>query len=296
MKNRQIQIIAARSGSQRQIFLWSLVLNAGRIPHQVELRKPEWLILVMPEHEAATVAEIAAYEAENRNWPPPLHTAGASHVFLAKRPVVIPVIGLLVAAYAITGPWRDNARWFAAGAVATNAMKEGAEWWRVFTALMLHADSVHLLGNVAIGGLLAYYLCRLTGSGVGWLLVLLAGGLGNTVNVLLRGGDFESVGFSTAVFAMVGLLTGLRFVRLTSMQEVLIGAGGALSLLAFLGSEGQRTDLGAHLWGLLAGLLLGVVAARSGLLRAAVLRPVQVVTGLLAACIMAGAWWLALAG
>ena len=286
--------IAAQAPGQRQILLWALVLSAAEIPHRVIFVRPLWQLWVSAQDEAAAQTELAAYEAENHNWPPAPPAADDS-VFLVARPVVIPVIGSLPVFYALSGAWEQGSRWFVRGAATTASILEQREWWRVVTALTLHADVLHLLGNAVIGGVLAYFLCRLTGSGFGWLLILLAGGLGNTLNVLLRGSGFESVGFSTAVFGTVGILGGLRVARLTSAQDVLIGAGGALSLLALLGSEGERTDLGAHLWGLVAGLLLGLIVARSGMLRWAVLPRWQVAAAVAGLTLVAGAWWLALA-
>jgi membrane associated rhomboid family serine protease len=286
--------IAAQAPGQRQILLWALVLSAAEIPHRVIFVRPHWQLWVSAQDEAAAQAELAAYEAENHNWPPAPPAADDS-LFLVARPVVIPVIGGLLAFYALSGAWEQESFWFVHGAATTTGILEQREWWRVVTALTLHADVLHLLGNAVIGGVLAYFLCRLTGSGFGWLLILLAGGLGNAINVVLRGSGFESVGFSTAVFGTVGILAGLRVARLTTAQDVLIGAGGALSLLALLGSEGERTDLGAHLWGLIAGFLLGLIVARGGMLRWAVLPRWQAVAAVTALGIVAGAWWLALA-
>ncbi|MCE1226661.1 MAG: hypothetical protein LWW87_09280 [Geobacteraceae bacterium] len=48
------------------------------------------------------------------------------------------------------------------------------------TALTLHADLQHLLGNLTIGGLFVFLLCRETGTGLSWFLLLAAGGLGQS--------------------------------------------------------------------------------------------------------------------
>jgi len=285
--------IVAQAPGQRQILLWALVLSAVEIGHRVVFARHHWQLLVAIEDEAAAQQELAAYEAENHDWPP-MPAADDDSLFLVERPVVIPVVGGLLAIHVLSGTWRQGGDWFTNGAATTTSILEQHQWWRVITALTLHADVLHLLGNVVIGGVLAYFLCRLTGSGFGWLLILLAGGLGNAVNVLLRGSGFESVGFSTAVFGTVGILAGLRVARLTSAQDVLVGAGGALSLLALLGSEGERTDLGAHLWGLVAGFLLGLVVARTGMLCWAVLPRWQVTAAVVGLMLLVGAWWLAL--
>ena len=62
---------------------------------------------------------------------------------------------------------------------------------------------------------------------------------------------------STAVFAAVGILCGCNLRRFT-LRGVLLPLGAGVGLLAMLGSSGDRTDLGAHLWGLLVGLACGI--------------------------------------
>ena len=102
---------------------------------------------------------------------------------------------------------------------------------------------------------------QIQGIGFGLSAIILSGATGNLVNVLAHGGDHLSVGFSTAVFSIIGMLSmyqvveqrqpfGIRF-----FIPLLAGAG----LLAMLGSSGVRTDLGSHLFGLLSGLLYGLV-------------------------------------
>ena len=120
---------------------------------------------------------------------------------------------------------------------------------------------MHLAGNCLIGGLVIHLLCKVLGYGSGWLLLLLAGAGGNLLNVALRQGPHFSVGLSTSVFAAIGILTGLQIVRFRtrSLRECLLPLGAGAGLLAFLGSEGVRTDLGAHLFGFLVGIGCGAV-------------------------------------
>ncbi|MBU0908067.1 MAG: rhomboid family intramembrane serine protease, partial [Proteobacteria bacterium] len=118
-----------------------------------------------------------------------------------------------------------------------------------------------LLGNVIIGGIIIHFLCKILGSGLGWFLVLVAGTAGNAFNILLRTGQHLSVGFSTAVFGAIGILTGLELKRQFRIKGVLLPLGAGLSLLAMLGSGGERTDLGAHFWGLAVGCGIGVLVA-----------------------------------
>ena len=170
-------------------------------------------------------------------------------------------MGALLLFYWITGPWQDGGVWFEAGLVNWEAITSQGEWWRLITGLTLHADPVHVLGNVVIGGIVIHFLCKILGSGLGWLLVLLAGTAGNTMNIFFHSEQHLSVGFSTAVFAAVGILTGLELKRSFRLKNVILPLGAGASLLAMLGSGGERTDLGAHFWGLVAGGAVGVFAA-----------------------------------
>jgi membrane associated rhomboid family serine protease len=274
--------------------LWSLVLLAVDIPHELLRQEGEWLLLVPAGQEAAARREIVSFEEENRNWPPPAQAA-PDRFSLAPghHPPTVVLMGTLLIFHLITGPWSAGSPWFKTGAVAGGRILEGGEWWRLVTGLTLHADPVHLAGNVLIGGLLVHFLCKRLGSGLGWLLILLAGILGNLLNILLRG-EHSSVGFSTAVFGAVGLLSGLRMRKGAGFgRGLLLPLGAAFSLLAFLGTEGERTDLGAHLWGVAAGLLLGAGAAHAPFVPRLGTSRWQAALFLLSLLIVASSWVMA---
>lgn len=279
--------IAAAGAGKQEARTWSTVLAAARIPHRLVRRPGGWQILVRPELSEAALAELAAFAKENParpEEPPPPPPAGG-------KPLIIPVLALLPVAYLLAGPGDRLGR----GAVETAAILKEGQWWRLLTALFLHADALHLLGNLALGGVLAYAVCRLLGNGLGWLLILLSGILGNLINVLLREPGFRSLGFSTAVFGMVGILAGLRLGRCRAIdgRALLLAAGAALALLALLGSGGERTDLGAHLWGMICGIGLGWASAAGGLWQRRPSRHLQTAAGLLALFLTAAAWMAA---
>jgi membrane associated rhomboid family serine protease len=150
--------------------------------------------------------------------------------------------------------------WVDRGAVSS-AILEG-EWWRTVTALTLHADFLHLISNLLLGIVTIGTVRQLIGKGTGWLLVLSSGIAGNWINILVQPSGHLAIGASTAVFGSIGIITGLR---LTGNEEspwrFWIPLGGGLALLGILGS-GKGTDLGAHLFGFLSGLVLGISAAK----------------------------------
>jgi membrane associated rhomboid family serine protease len=87
------------------------------------------------------------------------------------------------------------------------------------------------------------------------------GMLGNFLNIVLRQEQHLSVGFSTAVFATLGIFTGLKlqFNKTTALKDVILPLGAGAGLLVFFGSEGARTDIGAHFFGFLCGLIAGII-------------------------------------
>lgn len=270
----------------------ALLLEAVGLRAVVQEIGDECLVIVAPHEAARARHEIDAWLAENRARPepPPRQPLAGGLRGVAGYALVVVLVALAVTNLAFD---RD---WLAAGGIDGAAMRAG-EWWRALTALTLHADVAHLAANVFFGGLFGGFSGRYLGSGVAWLLILLAGAAGNIVNVLVLGPGHRAIGASTAVFAALGLLGSLGWAgRRRSVQGRLYRFGpivAALALLAFTGSGGERTDVGAHLWGFAAGLGAGWLAAfipRAVLLRAAV----QGAAGLLAVGALAAAWVLAL--
>jgi len=245
--------------------LWSLVLYAAQIQHSLRHGEAGWQLLVSEENISHAMEELRLYAEENRNWPPERAARIKREVMVEKAPTVLPVMGGLAVFYAITGGWEGHSHWFASGVLDRALVVSDGQWWRLITALTLHADSVHLLGNIFFGGLLLYCLCRYLGSGIAWFAVLLTAVIANAINMFLHDNPYHSIGFSTAVFGMVGMLSGLRLRRIGGWQEMVLALGSAAGLLALMGSSGERTDLGAHFWGVTVGLLVGMILAARGL-------------------------------
>ncbi|ACD96069.1 rhomboid family intramembrane serine protease [Trichlorobacter lovleyi] len=277
--------------------VWAVVLASKGIPYSQETEQGQWRLLVPAEQLSAAVREISLYEDENRNWPPlpPLRPALDSGTY-----TTLSILILLAAFHnlvrsdlvTVAGNYPD---WFSSGMMQSGKIMDG-EWWRLVTSLTLHADLSHLLGNLCIGGVFVVLLCREMGSGLAWTLLLGAGLLGNLVNGYIQPATHNSIGASTAVFGVVGILAGLSVRRYSQLKKRrwAVPVAAALSLLVLIGSEGKNTDVGAHFFGLLAGLLLGlfteVLIGRYGY-------PGRFLNVLLAVCsclLVVTAWWYAL--
>ena len=282
--------------SRRKFRLWALVLEARGLPCRLEQQAGHWLLLVPQDLLPQALEELRCYEAENRNWPPPL----APPVPLQSNSLItLSVLALLGIFHNLTNlDIADfNGRlidWLQLGNADAGAIRAG-QWWRTVTALTLHADGLHLLGNLLIGGFFIDRLNREVGAGRGWLLVLAAGTLGNLANALLQPSDHRAVGLSTAVFGAVGILAvrSLRHHRHSLRRRWPLPLAAALALLGLLGSGGEHTDIGAHLWGFVVGLGLGWLSALMWPPRQTVNGLSNLLAGLGAATLVVGAWLMA---
>lgn len=141
------------------------------------------------------------------------------------------------------------------------------EWWRPFTALFLHADLGHLVGNLAGGLVFASLVARLVGPVRGWAMILACGTFGNAITSRLTYPEpFVSLGASTAVFAALGILSGLGLAETlrdrAHLPWVRITAPifGGIILLGWLGGgHDPHTDVLGHVFGFSSGLVAGVV-------------------------------------
>ena len=258
--HRDSEVIVFSSDDMMMVDTCSLVLSARNIAHRIERRADgSASIIVQAEQEQEAAGQLRAYFRENRNWPPPLNDNEIEPLSTG-LPVIL-IMGALALFYSVTGPYNPESIWFSAGASNSGAVLREGQYFRLITALCLHSDFSHLAGNVLIGGFLLHFYLQISGTGIGLLSMLSAGAIGNYVNVLVHGPGHISIGFSTAVFAMIGLLSAHQIIEhkrvpgIRMLVPLMAGAG----LLAMLGSSGVRTDLGAHLFGLFAGLTLGIV-------------------------------------
>ena len=285
--------------SRRKARNWSLVLKSRLIPCRTTQDRHRWQLLVPAECFAPAIRELRQYERENRGWPPPPpeHPPVKNNAFTTLWILAVVALFYDMTLIDFSLPGRGSVPWLELGNAHAGKIMSG-ELWRTCTALTLHADWLHLLGNLLIGGVFIVRLCRDLGSGLGWSLVLASGILGNLINAWLQAPDHRAVGASTAVFGAVGLLAAISLIRYRSnlrpQKRWLLPIAGAFGLLAMLGAGGGRTDLGAHLFGLFSGLALGA-AAEWGIERFG--RPAGSLNGVLGGfgiAAVTGAWYAAI--
>jgi membrane associated rhomboid family serine protease len=278
-----------------QVSTCSLVLSAAGIPHRIRINDKKGAEIDIPAlRKEKALYELAKYREENRNWPV---KAGMETDFAPSFKVMnILVVGLLALLYHFSGPWSNNTIWFLRGAGDSTRILQSGDYFRLITALTLHADSVHLMGNCFLSAFLLPFYFSITGNGIGLLLLLLTAGSANFLNVVIHGAGHNFVGFSTAVFAVIGILCIAQYRPTKRNLRFFVPIMAGISLLALLGSGGERTDLGAHLFGLGTGMLVGFLFRIPFIKKRRSSFQVQLTAGILAVFLFFFCWLQALTG
>ncbi|MEX2382894.1 MAG: rhomboid family intramembrane serine protease [Opitutales bacterium] len=280
----------------------ALVILAMELSYWLLEEDGEYVLYVERQHEAAVRSHLARNEKEavfrRMVTDEPYEEMGKPSVFsFLLYALVLSLFFLFTAADPGTREWL-----FAQGAVDSEKIAGEWEWWRALTALTLHADIAHLVGNLVGGIFFGYFVVSLFGSGLGWLFILMAGGMGNLLNAWAYGERGHlSVGASTAVFGALGVIVGYRLIKglrhtgRWRKRTIWIPLAAGLALLGFLGAGGDRTDILAHVWGFVAGVILVIPLALGWKPKAMIGgRPLQIVTGFLVFFLLAWAWIQAL--
>jgi len=276
--------VRIRPPFRARLLPWLATLASAALPYRIEDDDEGDSVILVPSPSAdAVVDELASYEASNQNWPPAPRAGELPVATVSPVTVLLWALGslFLLRFYVWSGPSHPQNVLFMVGALERAAFHEG-QWWRVVTALTLHADGAHVLGNVAWGCLFGIWASLRVGPGVACFLILLSGIMGNGLEAYFSAAGHRSVGASTAGFGAVGLLCAFQFadnlrrwglvrsIWSRTWLPVVAGAG----MLAFTGT-GPRADLLGHATGFLSGLGIGL--AGRGLLRRRIDMPWQIV-------------------
>jgi rhomboid protease GluP len=290
---RLAERVAVFRGSRAACAESALVLEAKGLAYDMVEIDGAWALLVAPGALDIARDELSRYASERtvaREIPValvPFRGAGIGAGIYAWV--------LLLVAYC-TGIQLFGVDWLATGAI--DARTGGAaEWWRPITALTLHLDQAHLLGNLLFGVGFGVLAGRVFGPGVAWASILGAAALGNYLDMLISPPVHRAVGASTAVFAALGMLAGFAWGQRLTLRERFryrwAPLFGGVCLLAFLGAGGEHVDLLGHVLGFSAGLALGWVYARAGIARRRGLL-LQAAAGAFSLSLIAAAWIFAL--
>jgi rhomboid protease GluP len=269
---------------------WSIALLSQGI-ESTPLNDPEgWFLLVPQEHyrDALTVLEI--YQRENRRWiwrPSPRSPTLLFHWGALGWGALI----LFVDAWSrIAGPAIREA-----GLMNNAAVLQG-EWWRLFTAITLHADLAHLMANLTTGVILLGLAMARWNAGTALLAAWCAGAFGNLAGLFLHPANHLGLGASGIVMGALGLLATASWrhhePHVSTPGLLLRGLLGTVLLFILIGVN-PSSDVVAHLGGFVGGLALGLLL---GLLPERALHhpATSLLTGAITAATLVWTWALAL--
>jgi membrane associated rhomboid family serine protease len=279
--------------TKEEVETYGLVLLSSGIDHQSAKGPNGWELRVSDSADASAFDLIQAYLQENRSFrpSPKTHAKKYPKTFSGLWGALV-ILSIHVAVYS-----DHDAGSFAKvyGSSARDILS--GEWYRCATSLLLHADYVHLVGNLAGIAVFGTAVCSVMGGGIGWAMMLASGMLGNLVNAYFYQAGHLSIGASTTVFGAVGLLSAYQFVKKIRLRgewyKAFLPIAAGMALLAFLGAS-RQTDIMGHLFGFLSGLVLGVMY--SFFVRQPFRRPYQFGALMIVITILVGAWFWPIVG
>ncbi|HEX2612470.1 MAG TPA: rhomboid family intramembrane serine protease [Fibrobacteria bacterium] len=291
-----VRVEIRRSPTKRPVLDASLALASEGVRHWIEYSGDDFLLTVEAPDAARAGSLLEKYEAENDGYRVEDPEVAPFELYLSPfLHLAIPALFSFWATAETWGYWMETR----GGAIAGRILGEGSsgiEWWRVLTATTLHADSEHFLGNMLSGYFIFNLLRRRCGPGTSMLLLTFAAALTNTLVAALSPPYYRSIGFSTVVFAGLGMLAaaetrffpnGLR-PGLRNFTPLL----GAF-FLAVMNGLGENADVKAHFIGFACGVLCAPVMFWLG--RRGFEKPRWQVAGVLATyAAYAAAWWAAI--
>jgi membrane associated rhomboid family serine protease len=198
--------------------------------------------------------------------PAPTRTAQAAgrRVSGLAAPATMTLVGINVFVYVVTvfqggGISSPGGTMFEKGALVGVLVSDG-EWWRLITAMFLHASLLHLGFNT----LALYWLGSIVEQAIGtwrFVLVYFAAGLAGSAGALIFSSAFAiTVGASGAIFGIMGALMILEYHATGSL------AGQAMGLIVInlaLTFTIPNISIGGHLGGLVAGILATFALVRT---------------------------------
>lgn len=168
------------------------------------------------------------------------------------------------------------------GAIYGPYMTQDGQWWRLFTALFLHAGITHILMNMyslyIVGKPLESYFTPAQ-----YLAVYIMSGLvGGIVSVMIHPNSI-GIGASGAIFGVFGALGGFFLAHRDQLarqdKAFFANFGSVLALNFVIGLSIPNIDMSAHIGGLLAGIIGGYMIARNP-------KNIWLYSGLMIACVV----------
>ncbi len=144
-----------------------------------------------------------------------------------------------------------------------NAAVLDGEWWRLITAIFLHADFSHLMGNMLMLVYLSSILENFYTDFQYWLVYLLSGLVGSVLSLVFMDAGTRSLGASGAIMGLGGVLIYRMFF---GKHAKAFRYAGSYFIIAFLvlynlayGLFVDNIDNYSHFGGFIAGFVLALL-------------------------------------
>jgi len=266
-ESKPIEKIIAETPNAQTALEWCAVLASQKLNFILDKNEHIWIFKIAPELYENAKNNIEQYEKERGFFETHLKELEQIHIkpvkFIPLLPYIIPGLSLFLF-YLVTGPSEHNSLFFQLGIQKPLNILKYQQLWRPVTALTLHANLPHILGNMTFFIIFTAVAGEILGFGTALFVVLISGILGNftTASILYFNSyavSYDSLGASTAVFGALGLIVAISILRrrnnLSMKKSVPLIAGFALLSLT---GTGPGSDVFAHFTGFLWGALLGI--------------------------------------
>jgi membrane associated rhomboid family serine protease len=296
-----------RSARRRACDERAFVLTAVGIESEIELDGEAYAVRVDATVRAHALHHLWQYEEERKSSRLP-EPAMELQPYAWQGSLLFAIVLLLVP-LAVAQGW-SQADLYAVGVMDPPLIRAG-EWWRAWTALTLHGDATHLLGNLGAGVLLGYSAAQVWGNARAWAMIVTAAALANLLEAFAAGAGYVSLGASTVLFAALGLIaawtwrTRRRYAH-NSMRRWAPLVAGIVVLALFGGGGGDpqaaadpqvagdnHTNVLSHALGFVTGALAGVAAATASGARLLLITPTWVAAAVAAGPLLVS-WSVAL--
>jgi rhomboid protease GluP len=246
--------------SRRQAMDWSLVLASQGIEPTIErsAERDRWLLLVPPQDLERARESIRLYRAENRGWSWRKELPGADLELHWGAILFCVALAMLHSLTVYQLPFIEDR------GMMDNVKVHAGQWWRLFTAVFLHADLSHLTSNIVFGVIVLGLSMGRFGAGFGLLAGLLAGAAGNLAGQIFYSGIHLGLGASGMMMGALGMIAvhsiSLWKTNPKAARYIISGLAAGMFMFMMFGVD-PKSDLVAHAAGFIAGIVLGAILA-----------------------------------
>ncbi len=140
------------------------------------------------------------------------------------------------------------------------------QWWRLLTSCFLHFGIIHIGMNMYVLYLIGPFIETVFGR-MRYLLIYFTAGLAGSIVSVWVHPTAVGAGASGAIFGLYGAVLGFLLIKRRTLNPAAVksiarSAGIFILYNVIYGSMSGTTDLSAHLGGLVAGFLAGMVLVR----------------------------------